>query len=489
MLVTHDLLVGQHRSSAKVDSMDTLMIMRMSAVDLVRAIRMGEISAQDAVDASLSTIEKCDHDLHSFITIAADSARKSAQKLDDIQAGGGALGPLHGVPVAVKDLTLTAGIRTTFGSARHAQHVPVDDDLVVSRLKVAGAIIIGKTNTPEYGFGALCKSAPGGNTVNPYDARRSSGGSSGGSAVAVATGMTPLAHGTDFGGSVRTPASFCNIVGFRPGAGRIPRVPKGMPWETLMSHGVLARSVEDAALMASVLSGGDERDPASLFAPAISAELSDSTSRQDIRIKISPDLGCLEIDTDVANVFDIAVSALRPYFPNIEQGCPNFEGAIGAFEVIRAAMLFHHLGPLLDSHENPLSETVRWNVARGRNLTAEELIQAETMRGKIIARCVAFFKDTDVLIIPSASVLPFPLDQENVDQINGQKMSSIIDYLAVTFFISLSGLPCISIPAGFSDGGLPVGIQLVAGPGRDNNLIRIAALVSDLCGFKHAFPN
>ena len=463
-------------------------IPRATAASLAAAIREGSITATMAVDACLDAIDRLDDDLHAFVTVAPDAARARAASLDGLARQGRFLGPLHGIPVAIKDLVATEGIRTTRGSLRHIDDIPKTDDLVVARLKDAGAVIVGKTNTPEFGFGALCRNEIAGNTANPYAPDRSSGGSSGGSAVAVATGMVPLTHGTDFGGSVRTPASFCNVVGVRPSAGRVPRVPKGLPWETLLAHGALARTVEDAHLMLAVMSGGDRRDPSSLFAVALDATGPAPVDPAAVRIGFSADLGITEVDADVEAVFAEASQAIRQAFPNSRDICPDFTGARDSFETLRAAMLFHDLGPLLDRVDPPLTETVRWNVERGRDITAARFLAAEAARGEIIGRCVSYFDDMDVLVTVSASVPPFPLDQDNVEAINGKPTRNIIDYLAITYAISLVGLPAVSIPAGCTPEGLPVGIQLVAGPGEDAKLLALAAHMERELGFRHTFP-
>ena len=461
---------------------------RVSAVSLSDSIRSRRISAVEAVNASLETIERLDGDIHAFITVCPEAAREEAARLDDLAGRGEFLGPLHGIPIGVKDLVATKGIRTTKGSLRHVHDIPETDDLVVARLKDAGAVIVGKTNTPEFGFGALCRNEIAGNTKNPYAQDRSSGGSSGGSAAAVATGMVALAHGEDFGGSVRTPASFCNVVGFRPSAGLVPRVPKGPPWDTLLAHGVLARSVEDAALMLQVMAGGDPRDPATLYAPPLDEILLPPVDSTAIRINFSTDLGIAEIDSEVATVFAQKCNVISEEFPNTGNGCPDFEGAQDCFGTLRAALLFHDLGPLLDADDPPLSETVRWNVARGADIYAYQFIAAETVRGDIYRRCVSFFQNVDVLVTVSASVPPFPLDQENVEVINSKPTRNIIDYLAITYVISLVGLPAISIPAGKTPEGLPVGIQLIAGPGQDRKLLEVAAHMERVLGFRHEFP-
>lgn len=453
---------------------------RTDAVEMGSAIRSGHLTASEAVAATLSEIDRQEPDLHAFITVDAKGARETAIRLDRLAAEGTFAGPLHGVPVSVKDLLPTAGLRTTFGSALHTATVPNFDDLAVARLRAAGAVIVGKTNTPEFGFGALCKNAVAGNTANPFAPERSSGGSSGGSAVAVATGMSALSLGTDFGGSVRTPAAFCNVVGLRPTAGLIPRVPKKLPWDALPSHGILARSVADARLMLSVLAGADPRDP-------VSSVHSPPAPSGPLRFAATPDLGICAIDHAVVAAFEAAVQRIEALAP-VTRATPDMQGSHKAFETIRGANLFFEFGRTLDENPETLSETARWNIERGRGISASELLAAEQMRGEIRLRCLKFFEDHDILLLPAASVPPFPLEQENVDSINGQPTRNIIDYLTITYAISLIGFPAISVPAGRSEGGLPFGLQMVAAPGQDQLLMDAAAQVEALQGHGHSFP-
>lgn len=446
-----------------------------------------EISAAQLVEETLAVIAELDPHHHAFITVAADTARQRAREIDAAAADGRLLGPLHGLPVAIKDLTPTAGIRTTRGSRHHLDDVPDEDDLVVARLRNAGAIIIGKTNTPEFGFGALCRNEIAGNTVNPYARERTSGGSSGGSAVAVATGMVPLAHGTDFGGSVRTPASFCSIVGFRPGAGTVPRMPKGLPWETLATHGILARSAGDAELMLQAIAGGDPRDPVSVHAPAF-VPADGMPALGALRLAASPDLCIATIDPAVASVFEGAVTAIAGAGAGVTRSAPDFSGAQQAFETLRAAMLFHDFGPLLDRPGSMLSPTVRWNVERGRGIAANDVIAAEVARGRIYQSCIALFDDVDFLLTPSASVLPFPLDQEEILEIAGKPLRNIVDYLTITYAVSLTGLPAMSIPCGWTGDGLPVGMQIVGPPRSEAALLAFGRRLEHDLSFRHRFP-
>jgi len=461
---------------------------RLTASDIAQATQRGDLRATDVLEACLARIEHLDPELHAFITVASDDARARAAELDGMPPDVSAGQLLHGVPVAIKDLVDTRGIRTTRGSPRWAQHVPDSDELVVERLRRAGAIIVGKTNTPEFGFGALCENPIAGNTVNPYDRRFTSGGSSGGSAAAVAAGLVPIAHGSDFGGSVRTPASFCGVVGLRPGAGLVPRVPKPLPWDALQTHGVLARTASDAALMLQAISGGDARDPVSTYAPSMAEpDWSDPRLRR-LRVAHAVDLGVAMIDREVAAVFEEACRRIHTLVGEMRPAHPDCTEVQATFETLRGAVIAHELGAVVDDSTYPTSDTVRWNVERGRKLTARSVMAAEASRGELIQRFLAFFEEHDVLLTASASIPPFPNAQPDVLEINGQPLRHIIDYLTITFAISVVGVPALSIPCGRTGAGLPVGMQLVGPPKSEPRLLAFAELLERELGFRHEFP-
>lgn len=461
---------------------------RLTASEIAQATRRGDLRATDVLEACLARIAQADPDLHAFITVASDDARARAAELDGMSPEVSAGQLLYGVPVAIKDLVETRGIRTTRGSPRWARHVPDTDELVVERLRRAGAIIVGKTNTPEFGFGALCENPIAGNTVNPYDRRFTSGGSSGGSAVAVATGLVPIAHGSDFGGSVRTPASFCGIIGLRPGAGLVPRVPKSLPWETLQTHGVLARTARDAALMLQAVSGGDARDPASTYAPSMAAPNWGDRRLRTLRVAHSVDLGVAMIDREVAAIFEEACCRIHTLVDEMRPAHPDCTDVQATFETLRGAVIAHELGAVVDDPAYPTSDTVRWNVERGRELTARSVMAAEASRGDLIQRFLAFFEEHDVLLTVSASIPPFPNSQPDVLEINGQPLRHIIDYLTITFAISVVGVPALSIPCGRTSAGLPVGMQLIGPPMSEPRLLAFADLLERELEFRHEFP-
>jgi amidase len=409
----------------------------MTASALAAELRSGALSARAVLDAHLERIAGHDPALAAFVTLDEAGARDQAARLDALPAQ--ARGALHGLPVAVKDLVDTAGVRTTYGSALFAGHVPDTDDLVVARLRKAGAIIIGKTNTPEFGFGAICRNQLCGPTRNPFDPALTSGGSSGGSAVAVATGMVPLAHGTDFGGSVRTPASFCGSVAIRPTPGRIAAPGRKLAWDRLATHGVMARNVDDCALMLAALSGPHGDDPTS-----VTPEPRPVTQRP--RLAATVDFGVAPVALAVRERFSEALDHLGRAVGQPAVASPHCQGAPAAFKTLRAAHVRHAFTPAADRVGDRLTPTVAWNVAEGEDITAQDYLEAESMRAQLYRGFAAFFREYDLLIRPAASVLPWPNDIPDVLAIDGIALPSIIDYLAVTFIVSLVGFPALATP-------------------------------------------
>lgn len=459
-------------------------IHQLSAVQLAAAIRAKQVSAVEAVAASFAQIERLNPILKAIITPCRERAEAEAIAADQALARGESWGALHGVPFTIKDLTATAGVRTTYGSLIYQDHVPQKDEICVARLRAAGGILIGKTNTPEFGMGAHCTNALYGPTANPYDSDRSSGGSSGGAAVAVATGMGYLAQGTDMGGSCRTPASFCGIVGVRPAAGRIPRRRKPLLWDYLDTDGILARSVEDAALMLSVMAGADARDPLSIGSFAWQ-QPDFSRVERPLRIGFSPDLGSTIIDTEVAAVFRQAIEQAAPLCQRLAEMHPDCTMAQSAFETLRAATLRHKQKQHYQKYSRLLSESVCWNIERGDGISAADLLQAEADRDQLYLNFLNFFQEFDVLATVSASVQPFLHTQTEILEINSIPLHNIIDYLKITYTISLTGLPALSIPCGWTASGLPVGMQLVGKPQGEAALFQVAYLLQEELGWRH----
>jgi amidase len=363
---------------------------RLTARAAKAALDRGELSATELVESCLARIAAEDGELRAFITLGGERALREARASDQRRTSGAAPRPLEGLPFAVKDVTATAGVRTTYGSRVHVDHVPVADELCVARLRKAGAILVGKTNTPEFGFGPHSINALCGPTLNPHDRWLSSGGSSGGSAVAVASGMAPLAQGTDFGGSLRTPASFCGTVGLRPTPGLIPAPDKPPAWNALVTHGVLARAIDDAVLMLSAMVGFEARDP--LSHPLDGSRLVPLGNVTTIpRLAFSADLGVAPISKAVRAVFGRAIAAIEALYAGIEEATPDCADATQAFATLRAAIVHWQFAGLARRQRAILTEPFLWNVDRGHQMTADAFLAAEEQRSRTYAAFLAFF--------------------------------------------------------------------------------------------------
>lgn len=455
------------------------------AVTLAVRLAARTVSAEAVVTAALDRIARLDPALKAFITVDREGAIATARWLD---ASDRPVGPLHGLPVAVKDVTDTADLRTTRGSLLFADHVPATDDPVVARLKAAGAVVVGKTNTPEFGFGAVCTNRIQGPTANPYDLRLTSGGSSGGSAAAVAAGLVPLAQGTDFGGSVRTPAGFCGIVSVRPTPGRIAEPGRDLAWTGLASHGVMARTVADAAMMLAAMAGPDPVDPLSGAAwPALALpESSLAPAASMLRVAASADFGVAPIADTVRHRFDAAIARIAAVAGPVERAHPDCAEAPAAFRILRAAQIERGLADLVAGREDLLTDPVCWNLGAGRGLTARSYLEAEAARARLWRRFVAFFATRDVLVAPAASVMPWPNADGEVLAIDGRPLADILDYLTVTFVVTLVGFPVVTLPAPSDD--LPFGLQLIGRPGEEARLLAFAARLEADAGFAWRAP-
>ncbi|CAN7306957.1 amidase [Bradyrhizobium sp. LjRoot220] len=451
----------------------------LTAAVLAKALARRAISARAVLEAHLARITARDGELAAFITVDADGARRQADACDAARAP---VGPLHGLPIAVKDLTNTRGLRTTSGSLLFQNHVPDQDELVVARLRQAGAVIIGKTNTPEFGFGAVCTNRLCGPTRNPFDVALTSGGSSGGSAVAVATGMVPLAHGTDFGGSVRTPASFCDVASIRPTPGRIPVPARALGWDMLATHGLLARSVDDLELGLSACVGPDILDPLSVGAePRIEA----GTGRP--RLAVTPDFGVAPVAKEVRARFATACDALSRV-ADLEKISPDCGGAIEAFRTLRAAHIADSYGALLRDRRAELTPTVIWNIEAGGQLTAQDYLAAERRRTAIYRSFRELMARKDFLVVPAASVFPWNNDIADVTRIDDIALETPTDYLAVTFIVSLVGFPVLTLPTPRQRDQAPFGVQIIASPGQESKLFAFGRRIEEQLGFGHRRP-
>jgi len=433
----------------------------MSAVEMAGLIRRKKLSAREVLAAHLQQIERVNPKVNAIVTLVADQAMESARKADEAQAKGAALGPLHGLPIAHKDLIDTAGIRTTYGSPIFKDNVPTVDAIPVERVARAGAITIGKTNTPEFGAGSQTFNNVFGATKNPYDLTKTCGGSSGGAAVALACGMLPIADGSDTGGSLRNPAAFCSVVGFRPAPGRVPLAAKGLAWTTLSVTGPMARNVADVALLLSVMAGPDARCPISIEEPGSKFTGNLSRNLKGARVAFFKDLGGIPFDRRIRDVVNAQQRVFESLGCIVEQAEPDLTGADEAFNTLRAWGYATGYAELVRTHRDQVKDTIIWEVERGLKFTAADLGRAETLHARVWDQVRAFQEKYEYFILPTTQVPPFDLTQEYVTEIEGVKMNTYIEWMKSCYLISILENPSISMPCGYTPEGLPVGLQIV----------------------------
>ena len=446
-----------------------------SAREMAAAVAARQISARELLDLHLDRIAATNPGVNAVVSLDEERAREGAAEADQRLARGEPVGPLHGLPHAFKDTHEVAGWRTTFGSPLRADYVPKRDELIVERIRAAGVVTIGKTNVPEWAAGSHTFNPIFGTTRNPHDLTRSAGGSSGGAAAALAAGMVPLADGSDMGGSLRNPASFCNVVGLRPGVGRVPAWPTTNGWELTSVGGPMARSVEDLALLLSVVAGPSRRAPLSLetpgsaFAPPISGDLT------GVRVALSVDLGgAFAVDHAVADVVRRQGDVLTAAGATVEDEHPVLHSADAAFRTLRAWVFQTRFRALLEKRPDDFKPSLRANIEAGADLTGADVAKAYQQLTSIHDRMRAFFERHDVLALPVSQVPPFSADQEYPTDINGEEQATYLDWMRSCYLITVTGCPAISVPAGFTSEGWPVGLQLV-GPHRgERRLLEIA---------------
>jgi amidase len=447
------------------------------AVELAKLYRARKVSPLEVMQAALGRIDAVNPRVNAVVTLTREAALREARRATAALRRHAALPPLFGVPVGLKDLTPTKGIRTTYGSKLFEDHVPEQDALVVERLRAAGAIVIGKTNTPEFGFGPNTFNAVFGATRNPWDLSRTSGGSSGGSAAALATGMCPLASGSDLGGSLRGPASFCGVVGFRTSPGLVPRYPSTLAWDSYSVEGPMARTIADTALMLSVMAGPDDRSPLSYdvdvrsFMKAVKAP-----SVKGWRIAWSSDLGGLVlIDHEVRAVFERAVAVFRAAGARMDAACPDMSDVSEIVRLTRGFLMVARHADKLAEHRAVLQEGLVENTEQGLALSLRDVARGELLRTRQWERVREFLATRDVWITPTTAVPPFPVEHPHVLEVNGQPVGKSMQRSFLTYAFSVLGLPAISIPCGFTRAGLPVGLQIVGKRRGEAAVLRAAA--------------
>jgi len=447
----------------------------MTATDLRRGLRAGTFSAREIMQAHLDQIDRVDPVVNAVVTrVPNDDALTLADAADAVIARGIDVGPLHGLPIAHKDLQETAGLRTTFGSPIYRDNVPERDSLTIERLKRGGAITIGKTNVPEFGAGSQSFNQVFGATLNPYDTTKTCGGSSGGAGAALACGMIPIADGSDMGGSLRNPGNFNNVVGLRVSPGRVPSWPTANVWGNLSVNGPMARTVEDVALMLTALSGPDRRSPLSIDEPASMFAAPLERDFSGTRIAWSPDLGGLPVDPRVTMVLENQQHVFADLGCEMNDASPDFTGADEAFHVLRAwSFALSHEAHMRD-HRDLLKDTVIWNAEQGMNLTALQVGRAQEQRSTLYGRVQTFMEEHEFLVCPVNQVPPFDVTTPYPTEINGVAMDDYISWMKSAYYITLTGLPAISVPCGFTEEGLPVGVQIVGRLHDDFGVLQLA---------------
>jgi amidase len=459
------------------------------ATELAALVRKREVSARELLEAHLARIERVDPQVNAIVTLDAEGARAAADAADAALAAGEDVGPLHGLPVAHKDTHATGGMRTTWGSPLHADTVPARDELVVERLRLAGAVRVGKTNVPEFAAGSHTFNTLFGATHNPYRHGLSAGGSSGGAAAALAAGLVPLAEGSDMGGSLRNPAAFCNVVGLRPTPGRVPTWPAAMGWSTLSVQGPMGRTVADVALTLSAIAGPDPRvpislsdDPAGLAAPL-------PEDLRGLRVAWTPDLGGLvPVDPAIPAVLRGVLPVVESLGATVEEACPDLREADEVFGTLRAWLFEATFGDVVRRSPERVKAAIRGNAAVGAALTGADVGRAELAHTRLHEEVVRFFGEYDVLLAPTTQVLPFPVEQEYPAEVAGVPQADYLGWMRSCTLVSATGCPALSLPGGFTGDGLPVGLQLVAAPRADRRLLEIAHAIEQATGFGRRRP-
>ncbi|HEY2019510.1 MAG TPA: amidase [Bryobacteraceae bacterium] len=459
-----------------------------SAVEMARLIRTKQLSAREALAAHLKQIERVNLKVNAIVTMVPEMAAEAAAKADEMQAHKEKLGALHGLPVAHKDLMETRGIRTTFGSPLYRDYIPTEDDIVVERMRRAGAITLGKTNTPEFGAGSQTFNKVFGATHNPYDLTKTCGGSSGGAAVALACGLVPVASGSDAGGSLRNPAAFCNVVGFRPSIGRVPSPTAAFGWSTLSTSGCLGRSVADLALALSTIAGPDSRAPLSIHEPGERFARPLDRSFKGVRVAWFKDLGGVPFDPAVRTVVNSHRATFESLGCIVEQAEPDFAPAEIAFRVIRAWNSANAYGARLGEHPDAFKDTLKREIEEGLRLTGMDLARAETAHSQLWRRFQAFLEKYEYFVLPTTQLPAFDINTPYPTEIAGVKFDNYIDWMKSCWYISATGNPAASVPGGFTPEGLPVGVEIVGRDREDFSVLQMAHAFEHATGFGKKHP-
>ena len=459
---------------------------RLTATEAVALLKKGEITPLELVDASIDRIKTVDPEVNALPIHCFDKARKEAQDFDlDIHKENPK--SLCGLPIAVKDYNDVKGVVTTYGSPIYANNIAGASDATVRQLEENGAITVAKSNVPEWAGGNTFNPVFGASR-NPWDLRMSVGGSSGGSAAALASGQVWLATGNDLGGSLRTPAAFNGIVGLRPSPGRVPRGTRLPPMDTLWVEGPMARNVSDLALMLDAGIGQQIDDPLSFDQDSVS--FADAIKAGDLpkRVAFSPDLGIVSMEKKIASVAGNATKIFADMGADVTADIPDFTGVLEAFQTHRAVLFATLMEPILAQHRDRIAPEIIGNIERGLNLQPSQIFEADRVRSDLYHKMMAFFETHDVLVCPAASIAPFPVEQRYVEEIDGKPCETYIDWFSITFALTMTACPTISVPCGFTSDGLPVGVQLVGRPRGEAALLRAAKHFETAAGIAPQLP-
>ncbi|NKC14225.1 MAG: amidase [Gammaproteobacteria bacterium] len=456
---------------------------RLTATAAVSYLHTKELSPLDLVDAAIERIEAVDGHTNALPIRCFERAREQAAK----HGKDGARSLLGGLPIAVKDYNDVGGVRTTFGSPIFANNVAAQSDTTVSRLETNGAIPIAKANVPEWAGGHTFNPVNG-ITRNPWDTRLSAGGSSGGCAAALASGQVWLATGNDLGGSLRTPASFNGVVGLRPSPGLVPRPARNLPFDVLWVEGPMGRCVRDVALMLDAQAGLDLRDPLSFDGKGVAYANTVERDLKPLRVAFSPDLGVVPMTAAIADTCAKAAARFADLGAEVTGDAPDFSGSIDGFQTLRAALMAAMMGPMLTTHRDRIAPEIIGNIERGLNLSIDEVLLAERQRMALYQRVSAFFQTHDLLICPAASITPFAAEARYAEEIDGQPCETYIDWFSITFAVTMTSCPTISLPCGFSRSGMPIGMQIMGQPRGERELLAAAFQLEQLLGIHKQVP-
>ena len=461
-------------------------LIRQDAVTLVGRLKRGEVTPHDLLDALEARIAEVNGPVNALPTLCFDRARAHADRLMKLPVG--QRGQLAGMPIPIKDLADVKGVRSTQGSPIYANHIPADSDVLVEHLEGEGGIVYAMSNTPEFGAGANTFNEVFGATRNPWNTTRSAAGSSGGAAVALATGMAWVAHGSDMGGSLRNPASFNGIVGFRPSIGRVAHTPDGAVDHNLSQQGPMARNVEDVALLLDAMAGEDARDPFSLPRTGESFLAAARSPWRPKRVAWSTDLGITRVDHEVAAITRKAAERFAELGVVVEEAHPDFSGLHEAFQTLRAYDFFMKRAKLLREHRELLKPEVIWNIEKGYKIDLDEMERAENHRRVLSQRYLAFFERYDLLLTPATVVAPYPIENRYVAEVNGHKFANYVEWLAIAYAITVACGTALSLPCGFTSEKLPIGLQIAGPPRSETRILAAAKQLEDALGLKGTTP-